>query len=176
MNVWQQANLKPQPAIAALAALGYCLTAAVYVNLLPGLSWQGRMELRQGRGGSKLVAGERATAQPTALCGSTSYCAAVLRNSRPIAAAQQGKPRHLVHPKPAHRAWMAWHCVNRYGCRFPAVCSGGSHCTAEAWGDAANSMPTCTGWPARMMGNQLDGWRLVVGRQRPMPCYTGWSP
>ena len=25
------------------------------------------------------------------------------------------------------RAWMAWHCVKRYGWFFPAVCSGRSH-------------------------------------------------
>jgi hypothetical protein len=37
---------------------------------------------------------------------------------------------------------MAWHCVNKYGCEPPAVCSGRSHCTAELDGDVLYSIRT----------------------------------
>jgi hypothetical protein len=39
------------------------------------------------------------------------------------------------------RAWMAWHCVNRYGCAPPAVCSGDRNWMALDVGAVANRTP-----------------------------------
>lgn len=40
------------------------------------------------------------------------------------------------------RAWMAWHCVNRYGCFPPAVWAGSRNCRAELSGEQLKRTPT----------------------------------
>lgn len=81
-------------------------TAAVYVNLAPGVSWQGRMELQQRQGGRGEGA-VRGTWQKGAGVRAGAWLRAPTHPPR-------GSHSACVHaPARAHRAWMAWHCVNR---------------------------------------------------------------
>ena len=55
------------------------------------------------------------------------------------------------------RAWIAWHCVKRYGSFLSAVCDGSSHCRAEASGEVVY----LDQWPACQERNDKDASRRV---------------
>lgn len=84
-------------------------TAAVYVNLAPGESWQGRMDLRGGRekrgkGWGRWAAGVLEAQQGTAKV-------ARLRRAGGCWIRTRGSPG--VRVARSHLAWMAWHCGHK---------------------------------------------------------------
>lgn len=65
------------------------------------------------------------------------------------------------------RAWMAWHCVNRYGCFPPAVWAGSRNCRAELSGEQLKRTPTdsCAatrGMGGRQCSEQVDAVRCTA--------------